>query len=252
MPTALSSNDPELQTAFKTILSIAKLPLHSQQICQLIYQSELDRNTLQEVLTKNSIDEIEDIKQDLLDILIIYINLVLNDNLISNNEKHNVEILKKYFRIKEGDFYRLRLPEIEDIINRQFERIYEDKDVSKQEAMHSVELQSLFNLSYDQFAQLKENEIRRALDQGAHISNLDTIKLSPSMILPTSNSNREIPQQIKGLVWNRDNGRCNFCDSESNLEYSHIIPLSKGGSNTFRNIQLVCENCSPFYSSNEF
>ena len=50
-----------------------------------------------------------------------------------------------------------------------------------------------------------------------------------------------IPDDVKMFVWQRDNGRCVICGSQENLEDDHIIPISKGGSNTARNIQLLCE-----------
>ena len=50
-----------------------------------------------------------------------------------------------------------------------------------------------------------------------------------------------IPDDAKLFVWQRDNGRCVICGSQEKLEYDHIIPISKGGSNTARNIQLLCE-----------
>jgi 5-methylcytosine-specific restriction endonuclease McrA len=34
------------------------------------------------------------------------------------------------------------------------------------------------------------------------------------------------------------------CGSRERLEYDHIIPVSKGGSNTARNIELRCESCN--------
>jgi len=57
-------------------------------------------------------------------------------------------------------------------------------------------------------------------------------------------TNRYIPSKVKTAVWRRDNGRCVDCGSQEKLEYDHIIPVSKGGSNTERNIQLLCEKCN--------
>ena len=55
---------------------------------------------------------------------------------------------------------------------------------------------------------------------------------------------RHIEQSIKDDVWNRDNGKCVECGSNEKLEFDHIIPFSKGSSNTYRNIQLLCEPCN--------
>lgn len=53
-----------------------------------------------------------------------------------------------------------------------------------------------------------------------------------------------IPQDIANAVWNRDGGRCCICGNRTNLEFDHIIPISKGGSTTFRNLQLLCKTCN--------
>lgn len=53
-----------------------------------------------------------------------------------------------------------------------------------------------------------------------------------------------IPEDVKSFVWKRDEGHCVTCGLQENLEFDHVIPVSKGGSNTARNLQLRCESCN--------
>ncbi len=57
-------------------------------------------------------------------------------------------------------------------------------------------------------------------------------------------SRAAIPSEVRREVWRRDGGKCIKCGSRENLEYDHIIPVSKGGSNTARNIELLCQQCN--------
>ena len=54
---------------------------------------------------------------------------------------------------------------------------------------------------------------------------------------------RYIPTRVIREVWRRDQNKCVECGSRENLELHHIIPFSKGGSNTARNIILLCSKC---------
>lgn len=53
----------------------------------------------------------------------------------------------------------------------------------------------------------------------------------------------------KDSVWRRDQGKCVSCGSQEKLEFDRIIPFSKGGSNTYRNVQLLCESCNRLKSN---
>jgi Holliday junction DNA helicase RuvB len=75
-----------------------------------------------------------------------------------------------------------------------------------------------------------------------------------AMFAPNNNApifvRQPIPDDVKMFVWQRDKGFCTKCGSNENLEYDHIIPVSKGGSSTARNIQLLCEKCNRSKNSN--
>lgn len=53
-----------------------------------------------------------------------------------------------------------------------------------------------------------------------------------------------IPKNVRIFVWQRDGGKCTKCGARERLEYDHIIPVSKGGGNTERNVELLCEVCN--------
>jgi hypothetical protein len=58
------------------------------------------------------------------------------------------------------------------------------------------------------------------------------------------NPRQGIPEEVRIAVWRRDGGACAKCGSREKLEYDHIVPVSRGGSDTVRNIELLCEACN--------
>jgi hypothetical protein len=53
-----------------------------------------------------------------------------------------------------------------------------------------------------------------------------------------------IPEHVRHEVWRRDAGQCVDCGTRERLEFDHIVPVSRGGANTARNIELRCEPCN--------
>jgi hypothetical protein len=91
------------------------------------------------------------------------------------------------------------------------------------------------------------NKIKRESEE--YKGPMTTIDVSFIVKASINNSNESIqrviiPEAVRHEVWRRDQGRCVQCNGQVNLEFDHIIPVSKGGSSTARNLQLLCETCN--------
>jgi 5-methylcytosine-specific restriction endonuclease McrA len=74
--------------------------------------------------------------------------------------------------------------------------------------------------------------VRREVEAFENLEKVDRLPREP------------IPEGVRLFVWQRDGGQCVKCGSRERLEFDHVIPLVAGGSNTERNIQLLCEACN--------
>lgn len=63
-------------------------------------------------------------------------------------------------------------------------------------------------------------------------------------------SRRErIPDEVRVLVWERDEGVCVRCGAEDDLQFDHVIPVAKGGGTSAENVQILCGDCNRAKSS---
>ncbi|HEX8522847.1 MAG TPA: HNH endonuclease signature motif containing protein [Tepidisphaeraceae bacterium] len=70
-------------------------------------------------------------------------------------------------------------------------------------------------------------------------------KANQSIVAPASGkSARSIPRDVRQRVWQAYAGRCAECGATEYLEFDHIIPVAKGGSNSQANVQLLCRRCN--------
>ena len=60
-----------------------------------------------------------------------------------------------------------------------------------------------------------------------------------------------VPEDVRLAVWRRDRGRCVDCGSGTNVVFDHIVPISKGGSDTALNVELRCHSCCVRLARNE-
>lgn len=176
MEDTLQSKDLTLKEAFDIIITKNDYSEYLIEIVDLIRENKANRKSIKDVLLRYSIYGSEYVRNDFLDLIITYVNLVLDDHTITNEERKNIQLLKMMFEIKPGDFYKYRYNEIENILHKQFKRLYSDNVISIDEALQEVKLQEMFDLGYDQYDKFKENELQRAINEGADITELNTAR----------------------------------------------------------------------------
>lgn len=101
----------------------------------------------------------------------------LEDHELTEIETQDYTFLKKTFKIQAGDFLHYKRFEVYEILKMEFKNIYADDRVDENEKMLQVKLQSLFDLSYDAFEQLKKEEVIASLKKGIDPKHLDISKL---------------------------------------------------------------------------
>jgi hypothetical protein len=94
-------------------------------------------------------------------------------------------------------------------------------------------------LSADDVFALLETRDRR---QAASLARAQTLAYAPEQ--PVRYRRSAVPAEVRHFVWARDGGRCTDCGSTNEIQYDHVIPVSRGGSNEPANIQILCGPCN--------
>lgn len=55
---------------------------------------------------------------------------------------------------------------------------------------------------------------------------------------------KQISDHILAFVLQRDLNKCVLCGDDSNLQFDHILPVSKGGNNEPENLRILCQQCN--------
>jgi 5-methylcytosine-specific restriction endonuclease McrA len=94
---------------------------------------------------------------------------------------------------------------------------------------------SEYLLLVKQYVLRRERRVERMRREVETLENYGTLEVA---------TREPIPEHVRLFVWRRDKGQCVRCGSRERLEFDHIIPVVAGGSNTERNVQLLCESCN--------
>jgi len=81
--------------------------------------------------------------------------------------------VKRIFKIIPGDFIFHTKNQVENVIKYHLSKMYDDNYITPEEASLKIDLQELFDLSFDQMNEYSKLEASVSLKQGADIGDLD-------------------------------------------------------------------------------
>jgi hypothetical protein len=166
-----------MNTLLQTLLERHQYSSAMNAALTLLSEGNTSPLMLNEIIKEHNTNT-DSLRWEALDVIIDFIELILEDNTLSKEEMNTLRIMKMYFRVQENDFLKQHKEnQIEHILRRQLELIYQDKQVDSHESLMKVELQELFGLSYDQFLFFERKAVEQALKNGAKINDLDTFYL---------------------------------------------------------------------------
>lgn len=137
----------------------------AQSIVRVVSEGDLGPAVVEKVTRLFATEKPGALRDELLDILMLAIREALQDHRLTAEERHFISQLKRLFRITEGDFYRLRRTALEEILRVETKRLLTDERIDTAESLHQVELQALFDLSYDQYLDLTSSEVSAVVDR---------------------------------------------------------------------------------------
>lgn len=141
-----------IQETARELVARKEYPEVIKDALQLIVDRQMNSLALDKVLANKGIRRITDIKEKTLDVLLDYADIILEDDFLSQDELTNLQMLKLFFRIEEGDFQKNnKFKRVESIIVRQLEKLYADNILEYQEELHQSDLQGVFGLGHDEY-----------------------------------------------------------------------------------------------------
>ncbi len=162
-----------LQLSFEKILCNENFDNCTNEVAEIIAVSGYNQRELGEIF-KEYRKNFESHKSASLELILAYIRLIIQDLEISDEELLNVCLLKRFLRIKEGDFIENKSDKIAEILHHQFYLLYKNNRMEEILQEYRFRLQDLFDLSYDEFLEFERESIEGALRNGADIFEFDT------------------------------------------------------------------------------
>jgi len=133
-------------------------------LVSLLAAGERNRTAFRSLTDEFEVGRDEWFRKNVLDLVLGFIEHVLNGGSPAHPDIQAIEELKAFVDIREGEFIQQRPVEISAILTQHLEAILDDLTIDSREDLQQVELQSVFDVSYDQYLALTRRPIESAME----------------------------------------------------------------------------------------
>ena len=89
---------------------------------------------------------------------------------------------------------------------------------------------------------VEEHVLERGDEYQKLVNKIDRLRQISSNRLQINR--KQVSDHVLAFVLQRDLNKCVLCGDDSNLQFDHILPVSKGGNNEPENLRILCRQCN--------
>lgn len=156
--------DSKIRVYFAERLMDTNLGGWVRDVVLLASEGNLHATAFQEAIAKHGLAKEHGLRKTALDLILDFITWSLERGAMTPGVLKEVDELKRFMDVREGEFFAFRPVEVATVLTAQLDGILQDLAIDGAEDLYQVELQAAFDLGYDQYFALTRRAFEAAME----------------------------------------------------------------------------------------
>ncbi|MDP9178957.1 MAG: hypothetical protein M3O61_14855 [Gemmatimonadota bacterium] len=135
-----------------------------RDVVLLASEGNLGPTGFQDAIAQHGLTKEQGLRKAALDLILDFIAWALERGTMTPGVLKQVDELKRFMDVREGEFFAFRPVEVATLLTSQLDRILQDLTIDGAEDLYQVELQAAFDLGYDQYFALTRRAFEAAME----------------------------------------------------------------------------------------
>lgn len=157
-------DDSHIQVYFTERLTDTNPAGWVRDVVSLASEGNLDPISFQDAITQHGLAKEQGLRKTALDLILDFITWSLERGAMTSGVLKEVDELKRFMDVREGEFFAFRPVEVATLLTSQLDGILQDLSIDRAEDLYQVELQAAFDLGYDQYFALTRRAFEAAME----------------------------------------------------------------------------------------